>query len=139
MGGPSMNGVFEVGRLRDVPEPGRSVSILTARVDLDIATEKAALEQVREVVSGTGDAMVVDLGGVFVGACGVGLVVTAVERAARARKPCAVVSAPQWMIHVAARLDVPPISFHDSLSSAVASLCMLGTAGHRDGEEFRAT
>jgi hypothetical protein len=43
------------------------------------------------------------------------------------------------MIHVAARLDVPPISFHDSLSSAVASLCMLGTAGHRDGEEFRAT
>jgi hypothetical protein len=69
-----MNGVFEIGCLRDIPEPGRSASVLRAGVDLDIATEKAALEQVREVVPGTGDAIVVDLSGVFVGACGVGLV-----------------------------------------------------------------
>jgi hypothetical protein len=42
-------------------------------------------ERASGFVTGTGDAMVVDLGGVFVEVCGVGLVVSAVERAARAR------------------------------------------------------
>lgn len=127
-----MHVAFAVSTLPDVPGQGRRTSVLTAVVDLDMAAQQAALRQISDAVPGTGDAVVVDLSGVFVSACAARLIVALVERSVRAGMPCAVVGAPPWMIQLARHLDVPPIPFHPTMASAVDALCARTDAdGHR--------
>lgn len=118
-----MDMAFAVSSMLDVPEPGCHASVLTAIVDLDVATEETALRQIMHAVPGAEHAVVVDVCDVFVSACGARLVVALVERAVHARKPCAVVGAPPWMHGLALHLDVPPIPFHPTMASAVGALC----------------
>lgn len=118
-----MESVFEVSSLPDVPGPAAHASVLTAVVDLDVATEKLGLEQIRAVLPRAADAVIVDFSRVFVGVCGLRLVVAAVEQATRAGRPVAVVGAPSWMVKIARHLDVPVIPFHPTTAAAVDALC----------------
>jgi hypothetical protein len=113
-----MSGVFDVGELADVPGAGRRAVVLTARADLDMASEAAARAQIAEQVVGVADAVLLDLTLVFVGATAIRCVGDAAERVPLV----AVVGAPRWLADLAAMAGIGPLSFTRTVPEAVAVL-----------------
>jgi anti-anti-sigma regulatory factor len=113
---------FHLDHLPDVPVPGQVALLLTALVDLDLATSGRCRAELLEVAGGEGRAVVLDLRRVFVGAHVVRDLVALAERAGHAGRPVAVVGAPRWLVELAANLDMPPVRFVDDVAAAVAGL-----------------
>lgn len=113
-----MTRVFDVDLRLGVPDPGGHALVLTARADLDLATEARARRQLRGVVRGGAAAVVLDLTGVFVG--------VAVLRCLRdlaggrdgAGVPVVAVGAPNWLTKV----DLPPVRLADTVEAALKEL-----------------
>jgi anti-anti-sigma regulatory factor len=117
-----MNRIFHLDQLPDVPAPGQDALLLTALVDLDLATSAPCRVELLEAAGGEGRAVVLDLRPVFVGAPVVRHLVALAERAGHAGRPVAVVGAPRWLVEVSANLDMPPVRFADDVAAAVAGL-----------------
>jgi len=113
-----MSGVFDVVGLADVPGPGRQGVVLTARADLDMASETAARARIAERDVGAADAVLLDLTLVFVGAAAIRCVGDAAERV----PAVAVVGAPRWLADLAARAGIGPLLFGRTVPEAVAVL-----------------
>jgi hypothetical protein len=113
-----MSGVFDVGEFADVPGPGRRAVVLTARADLDMASEAAARAQIAEETVGAADAVLFDLTLVFVGAAAIRCVGDAAERIPLV----AVVGAPRWLADLAAIAGIGPLPFARTVPEAVAVL-----------------
>ncbi len=126
-----MTHVFDVARVRDVPTTGQDAVLLSARVDLDLATREAARAEMLDSLAGPVGALVLDLGRAFVGAVVVRDLVAFTERATRTGRPVAVAGAPLWLVGLAARLDVPPLHFTDTVDGAVRALRAAVTAADR--------
>ncbi|WP_214401923.1 hypothetical protein [Pseudonocardia lacus] len=113
-----MSGVFDVADVVDVPGPGRRGVVLTARADLDIASEAAARTQITGPAVRDADAVLLDLTLVFVGAAAIRCVDDAT-----ARFPAvALVGAPRWMADLSALAGIGPLSFARTVPEAVAAL-----------------
>jgi anti-anti-sigma regulatory factor len=117
-----MTRMFDLTRLRDVPTPGQDAVLLSARVDLDLATRDAVRAEMLDAVAEPAHALVLDLTGVFVGAVAVRDLVALIERATRTDRPIAVVGAPHWFADLATRLDIPPVRSAGTVADAVRSL-----------------
>jgi hypothetical protein len=115
-------GIFDVEFLPGVPGPAQRAVLLTARRDLDLATAAAARSELFDACAGAGAAVLVDVTGVFVGAALVRGVVQLAEWASRAGKPLVVIGAPPWLVGLAPRLDMPPLTFVTALDPAVSAL-----------------
>ncbi|MCO1659125.1 hypothetical protein [Pseudonocardia humida] len=112
-----MSGVFDVGDLADVPGPGRRGVLLTARADLDMATEEVARAQIAASVGASTGAVLLDLALVFVGAAAVRCIEDAVDRA----PAVAVVGAPRWLAELVGA-GIGPLPFTRTVREAVAVL-----------------
>jgi anti-anti-sigma regulatory factor len=119
---------FDVEHVLDAPRPGQRAALLTAVVDLDLATVDTARAELAEAVYGPADAVLLDVSGVFIGAVLVRCLVDTTERAARAKKPLVVVGAPHWLITLTTRLDMPPLPAFAALDEAVAALRAVAAA-----------
>lgn len=113
-----MSGVFDVGGIADVPGPGRRGIVLTARADLDMASEAAALAEIGGPAVRAADALLLDLTLVFVGASAIRCLTDAAQRA----PAVAVVGAPRWLAALSAAAGVRPLPFARTVPEAVAAL-----------------
>jgi hypothetical protein len=113
---------FDVEHVLDAPRPGQRAALLTAGVDLDLATVDSARAELAAAVDGPADAVLLDVSGVFIGVVLVRCLVDIAERATRAKKPLVVVGAPHWLVTLTPRLDMPPLPTFAALDQAVAAL-----------------
>jgi hypothetical protein len=134
-----MAGVFTLDCLPGVPGPGQRAVLLTARVDLDLATEAGALSEIRRVTAEPVDAALLDLSYAFVGVT----VVRCLRELAAPARPVAVVGAPRWLVELAPRLDLPALPYLRTVSEAADRLRAAGLPrqdghllrdGHHDGQ-----
>jgi hypothetical protein len=122
--------LFSVRTLEGVPGRHRTALLLEAVVNLDPTSAAAARREVRELVPGAFDAVVLDLTRVVVTAHGVRVVADVVERAGHSQRPCAVVGAPWWLRDLALRLDLPRPQFYERVAAAVGAMrTVAGGAG----------
>jgi hypothetical protein len=84
---------FDVDTLVDTPGPGRRTLVLTALVDIDMATEAVARAEIAAPGTGAPDGLLLDLTGVFVGVAAIRCIREAAGRASA----LAVVGAPRWL------------------------------------------
>jgi hypothetical protein len=114
--------VFDVDVMVGVPAPSDCALLVTARLDLDVSTESAARQELRQVVRGSAAAVVLDLSGVFVGVT----VLRCLRDLAGGRDgagPAVVaVGGPAWLTAADERLGLPPFGVARSVAAAVATL-----------------
>jgi hypothetical protein len=113
-----MDRVFGVGTLVDVPVRGRRTLVLTALVDIDLATEAAARAEITAPDPGAPDGLVLDLSGVFVGVAAIRCIRDATERGSA----LAVVGAPRWLPGFAALVGGAAPAFVRTVREGVAVL-----------------
>jgi hypothetical protein len=116
-----MTAVFEADRLADVPRAGGQGVLLTARRDLDIASEARARAEIAAAGVGSAAAVLLDLSHVFVGVAAIRCIRDVCESGPRA-VPLAVIGAPRWLAEVTALLGVGQPPFVRTTREAVAVL-----------------
>ena len=113
-----MTRVFDVDLLLGVPGPGGYALLLTARVDLDLATEVAARRQLGQVARSGAMAVVLDLTGVFIGVAVLRCLRDLAAGRDGAGLPIVTVGAPSWLT----MSGLPPVPVADSVDGAVKAL-----------------
>jgi hypothetical protein len=118
-----MTRVFDVDCLPGVPGPGQRALLLTARSDIDLATESSARAQIGRVAApGRVDAVLLDLSHAFVGVAVLRCLRDVACRVNGHRIPLAVIGAPPWLIDLTPQLALPPLPYLRTVDSAVAVL-----------------
>jgi hypothetical protein len=113
-----MDRVFDVDTLVDVPGPGRRTLLLTALVDIDMATETPARAEIAVSDPGAPDGLLLDLTGVFVGVAAIRCIRDAAERASA----LVVVGAPRWLPGLSALVGGAAPPFVRTVREGVAVL-----------------
>jgi hypothetical protein len=118
-----MTRVFDIDCLPEVPRPGRHAVLLTARVDLDLATEAAARSQIGRIVRQPAAAVLLDLTDVFVGVAVLRCIRDIAGSRDGAGPTVVTVGAPSWLTAVEPLLGLPPVQAADTVDAAVKALC----------------
>ncbi len=101
----------------------RGALILKVRLDLDVATESAAREELVRRVEGARGPVVVDLTDRFMGVSGIRVLLAAGATADRRGAPFAVVGAPRWLRELAPALEIDDqLPFHPTVACALRAL-----------------